>query len=185
MQVWCVSLGLGFWMPQYRPPLIAELIAVASSLGIPSETRRVRSDRVVGMRDFRFSFNIFVPLLVAAAGSTERLRVGTLVLNAPFWNSALLAREVATTDILVDGRLELSLGADHMKWEFCSSERSRRWLSSLSPPGTLWILLYHRPRSVHGGLRAHHRAANRELRLAYPPGDTGGVLGAAARINGG
>src|SRR5215470_20254165 len=58
------------------------------------------------------------PLLVAAAEATHRLRIGTLVLNVPFWNPALLAREVATTDILTDGRLELGLGSGHMKWEF-------------------------------------------------------------------
>ena len=58
------------------------------------------------------------PLLIAAADATQRLRVGTLVLNAPFWNPALLAREIATTDILTDGRLELGLGSGHMKWEF-------------------------------------------------------------------
>ena len=57
------------------------------------------------------------PLLVAVAGATG-LRVGTLVLNAPFWNAALLAREIATTDVLTDGRLEIGLGAGHMKWEF-------------------------------------------------------------------
>ncbi|MCW2860032.1 MAG: 5,10-methylene tetrahydromethanopterin reductase [Actinoallomurus sp.] len=58
------------------------------------------------------------PALVAAAAATERLKVGTLVLNAAFWNPALLAREVITTDILTGGRLELGLGAGHMKWEF-------------------------------------------------------------------
>lgn len=58
------------------------------------------------------------PLLVAAAEATDRLRVGTLVLNAGFWNPALLAREIATTDILTDGRLEVGLGSGHMKWEF-------------------------------------------------------------------
>jgi probable F420-dependent oxidoreductase len=58
------------------------------------------------------------PALVAAASATQRLRVGTLVLNAPFWNPTLLAREVATTDVLSGGRLELGLGAGHMKWEF-------------------------------------------------------------------
>jgi probable F420-dependent oxidoreductase len=58
------------------------------------------------------------PVLVAAAAATERLRVGTLVLNAPFWNPALLAREIATADILTGGRLEVGLGAGHMKWEF-------------------------------------------------------------------
>lgn len=56
--------------------------------------------------------------LVAAAEATQRLRLGTLVLNAPFWNPALLAREVATADVLTGGRLELGLGAGHMKWEF-------------------------------------------------------------------
>lgn len=58
------------------------------------------------------------PTLVAAAAATERLRLGTLVLNAPFWNPVLLAREIATTDVLTGGRLEVGLGAGHMKWEF-------------------------------------------------------------------
>lgn len=58
------------------------------------------------------------PLLIAAAAATRRLRVGTLVLNVPFWNPALLAREVATADVLTEGRLELGLGSGHMKWEF-------------------------------------------------------------------
>ncbi len=58
------------------------------------------------------------PVLQAAADATEHLRVGTLVLNAPFWNPALLAREAASLDILSDGRLELGLGSGHMKWEF-------------------------------------------------------------------
>jgi probable F420-dependent oxidoreductase len=58
------------------------------------------------------------PMLVAAADATERLRVGTLVLNIGFWNPSLLAREAATTDQLSGGRLELGLGAGHMKSEF-------------------------------------------------------------------
>ena len=58
------------------------------------------------------------PVLQAAADATERLRVGTLVLNAPFWNPALLAREAASVDVLSGGRLELGLGAGHMKHEF-------------------------------------------------------------------
>src|SRR3954454_18774200 len=57
------------------------------------------------------------PTLVAAAAATERMRVGTLVLNAAFWNPALLAREVIGADVLTGGRLELGLGAGHMKWE--------------------------------------------------------------------
>ena len=56
--------------------------------------------------------------VVAAAAATERLRVGTLVINAGFWNPALLAREIATADVLTGGRLEVGLGSGHMKWEF-------------------------------------------------------------------
>lgn len=56
--------------------------------------------------------------LIAAAEATQRLRVGTLVLNSGFWNPHLLAREVATADLLTGGRLELGVGAGHVKWEF-------------------------------------------------------------------
>ena len=63
---------------------------------------------------------------------TERLRVGTLVLNAPFWNPSLLAREIATTDVLTGGRLEVGLGAGHMKWEFDEAGLMRRRLASIN-----------------------------------------------------
>lgn len=75
------------------------------------------------------------PLLVAAAEATQRLRVGTLVLNVPFWNPALLAREVATTDILTDGRLELGLGSGHMKWEYDAA--GIQWLGPTARAGRL------------------------------------------------
>lgn len=58
------------------------------------------------------------PAMMAAAAATERARVGTFTLNAGFWNPTLLAREVVTADQLTGGRLELGLGAGHMKYEF-------------------------------------------------------------------
>ncbi|MDH6708446.1 putative F420-dependent oxidoreductase [Kitasatospora sp. MAA19] len=57
------------------------------------------------------------PALVAAADATERPRLGTYVLDSGFWNPTLLAREVATTDQLTGGRLELGLGTGYLKWE--------------------------------------------------------------------
>ncbi|MFI1209935.1 TIGR03621 family F420-dependent LLM class oxidoreductase [Streptomyces sp. NPDC020802] len=57
------------------------------------------------------------PSLVAAAAATERPRLGTFVLNAGFWNPALLAREVATTDALTGGRLEPGLGTGYVQAE--------------------------------------------------------------------
>ncbi|MEV6195004.1 LLM class F420-dependent oxidoreductase [Streptomyces sp. NPDC051920] len=57
------------------------------------------------------------PSLVAAAQATRRPRLGTFVLNAAFWNPALLAREVATTNALTGGRLELGLGTGYVPAE--------------------------------------------------------------------
>ncbi|AXB45189.1 TIGR03621 family F420-dependent LLM class oxidoreductase [Amycolatopsis albispora] len=58
------------------------------------------------------------PAMAAAAAVTRRIKVGTLVLNVPFYNPALLARDVAATVRLSGGRFELGLGAGHMKAEF-------------------------------------------------------------------
>src|SRR5439155_24440517 len=41
--------------------------------------------------------------LVAAAGATDRLRVGSLVLNNDFRHPVVLAREAATVDMLPEG----------------------------------------------------------------------------------
>jgi probable F420-dependent oxidoreductase len=63
---------------------------------------------------------MFPPLaaLTIAAEATERIRVGTLVVNNDFRHPVLLAREAATVDLLTGGRLELGLGAGHMQLEY-------------------------------------------------------------------
>jgi probable F420-dependent oxidoreductase len=58
------------------------------------------------------------PALTAAAAATRRLRVGTAVLNNDLRHPVLTAREAATLDVLSDGRLELGLGAGHMRSEY-------------------------------------------------------------------
>ncbi|EIF01140.1 putative F420-dependent oxidoreductase, MSMEG_2516 family [Saccharomonospora glauca K62] len=58
------------------------------------------------------------PSLVAAARATSRVRLGTFVLNTAFYNPVLLARDVASTDRLVDGRLDLGLGTGYVESEF-------------------------------------------------------------------
>jgi probable F420-dependent oxidoreductase len=59
-----------------------------------------------------------MPALVSAAAATKRLRVGTNVLNNDFRHPILVAREAATVDLLTDGRLQLGLGAGHMRSEY-------------------------------------------------------------------
>ncbi|MCP2257059.1 putative F420-dependent oxidoreductase, MSMEG_2516 family [Streptoalloteichus tenebrarius] len=57
-------------------------------------------------------------LLAAAAQVTSRVRLGTFVLNAGFHRPALLARDVASLDQLLEGRLELGLGAGYAAHEY-------------------------------------------------------------------
>ncbi len=49
--------------------------------------------------------------LVAAAEATERIRLGTFVLDNDFRHPVLVAQEAASVDLLTDGRLELGIGA--------------------------------------------------------------------------
>ncbi len=56
-------------------------------------------------------------LLAAAGIMSSHMRLRTYVLNVGFWNAALLAREVATLDLISGGRAELGIGAGHMKSE--------------------------------------------------------------------
>ncbi|MFI5782061.1 LLM class F420-dependent oxidoreductase [Nocardia sp. NPDC051570] len=58
------------------------------------------------------------PTLSVAAEATERIRLGTFVLNTPFYNPVLLARDVAALDQFSGGRVELGLGAGYVKEEF-------------------------------------------------------------------
>lgn len=55
-----------------------------------------------------------VPALMAAADATTSLRVGALVWDNDYKHPAVLAKELATMDLLSDGRLEIGLGAGWM-----------------------------------------------------------------------
>jgi probable F420-dependent oxidoreductase len=58
------------------------------------------------------------PALVLAAEATSRLRVGSLVYDNDFRHPAGLAQEVASIDLLTDGRFEFGLGAGWLKSEY-------------------------------------------------------------------
>ena len=52
-----------------------------------------------------------IAAMAMAAAVTERLRVGSYVLCNDFRHPAVLAKELATLDLLSDGRLEIGIGA--------------------------------------------------------------------------
>ena len=54
------------------------------------------------------------PALMAAADATEQLRIGALVWDNDFRHPVVLGKELATLDLLSDGRLEVGLGAGWM-----------------------------------------------------------------------
>ena len=58
------------------------------------------------------------PALMAAAASTENLRIGSIVICNDFRHPVLLAKEAATLDFLSNGRFELGVGAGWMKNEY-------------------------------------------------------------------
>jgi probable F420-dependent oxidoreductase len=59
-----------------------------------------------------------VPAMMAAADATTDLRVGTLVFDNDFKHPVVLAKEVATVDVLSGGRVELGLGAGWMNTDY-------------------------------------------------------------------
>ncbi len=60
----------------------------------------------------------FVPLLATAAAVTERLRIAPFVANNDLRHPALLAQDLATLDVLSDGRAEVAIGAGWNRPEY-------------------------------------------------------------------
>ena len=59
-----------------------------------------------------------VPALMAAADATHSLRIGPLVLDNDYKHPVVTAKEMATLDLLTDGRLELGIGAGWMASDY-------------------------------------------------------------------
>ncbi|MEZ5411419.1 MAG: LLM class flavin-dependent oxidoreductase [Acidimicrobiales bacterium] len=59
-----------------------------------------------------------LPLLAAIAARTTTLRLGTNVIVAPYHNPLRLAEDIATVDLLSNGRLDVVLGTGSIRDEF-------------------------------------------------------------------
>ena len=62
-----------------------------------------------------------IPALAAIAATTERLRIGMFVLNNDLRHPAVLAQELASLDVLSEGRLEIGIGAGWNEPEYRAS----------------------------------------------------------------
>jgi probable F420-dependent oxidoreductase len=70
-----------------------------------------------------------LPALAAAAVLTDRIRLGTLVLANDFRHPTILAKEIATLDVLSGGRLEVGIGTGWMRLDYDQAGLS------FDPPG--------------------------------------------------
>ena len=91
-------------------PRFSELTALARKAEAVGCSTFVLPDHLIGQ------YAAIPPLAVVAAAS-ERLRVGTFVLNVGLRHPAVLAQDLATLDVLSGGRLEIGLGAGWNKPE--------------------------------------------------------------------
>ncbi len=82
-------------------------------------------------------------LLSVIAGRTERVRLGTGILLAALRRPAVLAKQLATLDVLSGGRMDLGVGVgwQRAEYEACGLDFDRRGAlldHSLEVMGTLW-----------------------------------------------
>jgi probable F420-dependent oxidoreductase len=59
-----------------------------------------------------------VPAMAVVAATTDRLRMSAFVLNNDFRHPAVLAQELASLDVLSEGRLDVGIGAGWRKVEY-------------------------------------------------------------------
>jgi probable F420-dependent oxidoreductase len=95
-------------------------------LPIESWVEQVRSYERLGFSDITLTDHLVVPqwepvaALGAIAAVTERLRVGTLVLDTALRDPVLIAKSAATLDRMSGGRFELGLGAGYVAANFAA-----------------------------------------------------------------
>jgi probable F420-dependent oxidoreductase len=59
-----------------------------------------------------------IPALMAVADATTRLRIGSIVFANDYRNPVMLAKEVATLDLLSGGRVEIGIGAGWSAFDY-------------------------------------------------------------------
>lgn len=125
-----LTLSIPSFGPFYPPGCLHEIVDLArqseaagvDTVIVPDHV--VMSDRTDRYAWGPFPFPIDVPwlepltVLAAIAGATSRVRLATGILIAPLRPAAVLAKTVATLDVLSRGRVELGVGAGWQKEEF-------------------------------------------------------------------
>jgi probable F420-dependent oxidoreductase len=114
-----------FSMPQDGAP-----VSFAAVARVAADAERLGFDSVWLSDHFLYTFARYgapeplhgslepLTALAGVAALTERVRLGTLVLGAPFRHPSLLAKTVSTLDSISGGRIDLGIGAGWFQDEF-------------------------------------------------------------------
>jgi len=108
-------------MPPHRPFRFGvQLAGPADAAGWVEQARRVEGlgYSTVTMPDHFTDQLAPMPALSAAAAATTTLRIGALVFDNDYKHPAVLAKELATQDVLSGGRVEIGLGAGWMESDY-------------------------------------------------------------------
>jgi len=123
-------MRFGLTLPHYGFSLPTGQITFADAAGWARRAEALGFDSVWVSDHFFYSFARYgadpspiaslepLTTLAGIAAVTDRIRLGALVLCAPFRHPALLARAATSVDLLSGGRLDLGLGAGWMAEEF-------------------------------------------------------------------
>ena len=92
---------------------LADAPAIADGRALAADARRAEAMGidVLVIPDHLIEQLAPVPFMATVAAATERLRVGTFVLNNDLRHPAVLAQDLASLDVLSGGRLEIGIGA--------------------------------------------------------------------------
>ena len=133
-----------------------------------------------------------VPALMAVAAATDELRIGSLVFDNDYKHPVVLAKEVATIDVLSGGRFEFGVGAGWMNSDYEQSgiqhDRAGVRIDRLAEALTIYKGLFGDGPVDFGG--EHYTIAGMDglpkpVQRPHPPFLIGGggkrVLGLAAR----
>jgi alkanesulfonate monooxygenase SsuD/methylene tetrahydromethanopterin reductase-like flavin-dependent oxidoreductase (luciferase family) len=114
-----IGIGLPTTVPARSGELVVDWARRAEAAGFSS----------LGVVD-RVAYDAWEPLasLAAAAAVTRSVRLVSMVLIGPIHNTALLARQAATVDVISNGRLTLGLGigARHEDYHVSGADPARR-----------------------------------------------------------
>lgn len=99
------------------------LASIAEPMRRAAFVERVRRAEAIGIDALVFPDHLVeqaapVPAMATVAAVSDRLRIGSFVLNNDLRHPAVLAHDLATLDLLSDGRLEIAIGAGWNRPEY-------------------------------------------------------------------